>query len=356
MTNNLDSYETISKLDKSNILNKIKELPDQMERCWSDWQKIAIPAHFATAKNVLILGMGGSGVGAAIVASLARSHSLMVVEVSRDYDIPQWVDKNTLVIAVSFSGGTEETLEAFRQASAKTEKLITISTGGKLASLGSQHKALHYEIKYDSQPRVAIGFLLTSLLAIFAKLRLMEITNEDMEEAIELVRALKPKIDSEMQQYRNQAKLLAQKMLGRFVIVLGSGHLAEVARRFKGDINENGKSQAYFEEIPEMNHNALVGLEFPEELNKKAFFIILESKYNHSRNRLRIDTTAKILEQKKIPYEVIQIDPSGGKIAEIFQMIYLSEFTSFYLAILNNIDPEPVKIISFLKDKLADTK
>ena len=354
MTNNLDSIETISKLDKTNILKTFQDLPLQIEKCWADWQNIAIPTHYATCKNVLIMGMGGSAIGASIVASLAKHHSSLVVEVSRDYNIPAWVDKNTLVIAASYSGNTEETIEAFREAAAKTEKLITVSSGGRLASLGSQHRALHYQVEYTSQPRAAIGYNLTSLLAIFSKLRLMEIKNEDIAEAIELLKSIITKIDVDVQNYRNPAKLLAQKLIGKIPIVLASGQLSEIARRWKGDLNENAKNQAYFEEIPEMNHNALVGLEFPDDLSKKVFFILLESKYSHERNKLRQIVVTQILTQRKIPYETVMIEPSGGKIAEIFQMIAFGEFVAFYLAILNNIDPEPVKIIDYLKEKLAE--
>jgi glucose/mannose-6-phosphate isomerase len=329
-------------------------MPAQIERCWSDWQKMTIPAHFATAKNVLILGMGGSGIGAALVASLSRYECPMVVEVSRDYNIPAWVDKNTLVIGVSYSGETEETLEAFRQAAKKTEKLITISTGGTIASLGSQHKALHYQIEYESQPRSAIGYSLTSLLAIFSKLRFLVIRNEDIIETVDVLNDLLSKIDVDVQFYRNPAKLLAQKISGKIAIILGSGLLSEVARRWKGHINENAKNQAYFEEIPEMNHNALVGLEMPNDLGKKVFFVILESQYNLERNKLRQNITGQILTQRKIPYESVMMEPAGGKIAEMFQMIFFGDFVAYYLAILNNIAPEPVKAISLLKEKLAE--
>ncbi len=354
MTNNLDNLNTISKLDEADILKTIRDLPAQIERCWSDWQRIAIPSHYITCKNVLILGMGGSGVAGALVSSLARYECKLPVEVCRDYNIPTWVDKNTLVIAISFSGETEETLEAFRQAATKTEKLITISTGGSLASIGSNNKALKYQYEYSSQPRAAIGFSLTAVLAIFAKLHLIEIRSQDMAEVVELLQGLLKQIDSDVQHYRNPAKLLAQKIYGKIPVILASGSLVEVARRWKGDFNENAKNQAYFEEIPEMNHNALVGLERPEDLAKKVFFIILESNYNLERNKLRQNIVGQILTKQKIGYENVVMDPTGSVLAEMFQMILYGSYVSYYLAILNNVAPEPVKMISFLKEKLAE--
>lgn len=351
---NLDNLETIKKLDSQNILQYMQAFPDQIEKCWADWQKIAIPTHYVNTKTVLILGMGGSGIGAALTASLARRECPIIIEISRGYTIPAWVDKNTLVIGVSCSGNTEETLVAFRAAAAKTDKLITISTGGKLASLGSQHKALRYEYQYDSQPRQALGYSFTALLAILAKLRLLDIKNNDIEEALIFLRGLLKKVDVETPVYRNQAKVLAQKLVNRIPIVLGADPMAEVARRWKQHLNENAKTTAYFEEIPEMNHNALVGLEFPENLGQKILMIILESKYNHPRNKLRQNLLTQIFQQRRIPCETVMIEPSGSLLAEILQMILFGDYVAYYLAILNNVAPEPVEAINFLKGKLEE--
>ena len=350
---NLDNIEAIKKLDKEDILTNMQEFPDQIEKCWADWQAIPIPTHYVNAKNILILGIGGSAIGAALTASLARRECPMIVETCRDYTIPAWVDKNTLVIAVSYSGYTEEPLTAFKAATAKTDKLITISTGGTLASIGSNHRALHYEIKYSSQPRQALGYTLTSLLAIFAKLRLLDIKSSDIEEAMILLKGFMKKIDVDVQVYRNQAKILAQKLVNRLPIILAADPLTCVAQRWKEHLNEDAKTAAYFEEIPEMNHNALVGLQFPENLGQKVFIIILESRYNHPRNKLRQNIITQIFQQKRIPCETIMLDPAGSVLAEIFQMIILGDYTAYYLAILNNVAPEPVEIIDFLKDKLS---
>lgn len=352
--NNLDNIEAMKKIDEDDLMQKTRDMPEQIERCWQDWQKIAIPSHYANTRTILILGMGGSAIGAALTVAFARTECPFVIETCRDYDIPSWVDKNTLVIGVSYSGDTEETLEAFRQAALKTEKLITISTGGKLASLGSQHKALHYFIDYKSQPRSAIGFMVTSILAILVKLRILDLRNEDILEVTQNLRELLRKIDSDVLIYRNPAKLLAQKVQGKIPIVLGCGIFSTVANRWKEHFNENAKNCAYFEEIPEMNHNSLVGLEFPQDLNKKIFFIILESKYSHPRNKLRQNIIKQIFDQRRLSYESVSLDPTGSRLAEMFQMILFGDYVAYYLSILNNVAPDPIKIINFLKEKLNE--
>lgn len=351
---NLDNIKSMQDLDKENILGNICDLPDQVERCWNDWQTIAIPTPYINAKSVLILGMGGSSQGGGIVANLAHQSSKIPIEVLRDYDIPGWVDKNTLVIAVSYSGETEETISAFSQAIKITDKLITISTGGTLASLGSQHKAIHYKILYGSQPRAAMGFMLTSVLAVFKKLNLIELTNDDVKEAVLLMRALQKKIGVEIAERRNLAKTLAQKFSNRFPIIYGAGNLSEVARRVKSQFNENAKTASFYEIFPELNHNALVGFDFPNEIRQKLHFILLQSKYSHPRTILRENITAQILEQKKLSYDSIMMQPTGCPFAEIMQMITLTDFMSYYLAMLNNTDPSPVEIVEVFKEKLAE--
>lgn len=351
---NLDNLAQMKALDQENILGNIQDFPDQVEKCWSDWKKIALPTIFINAKSILILGMGGSAQGGGIVADLAKLTSPIPIVSLRDYDIPGWVDKNTLVITASYSGNTEETINGLSQAVKKTDKLITISTGGQIYSIGSQHKALHYQIHYGSQPRAALGYMFTAILAIFKKLNLVEITDRDEQESVLLLRALRKKIDAEIPERNNNAKIFAQKLLGRIPIVYGSGILSEVARRYKGQFNENAKTISYFDILPELNHNSLVGLDFPDNLKQKLYFIILESKYDHERNKIRQKITAQILEQKRIPYETIMMQPSSNPLAEVLQTIYFGDYVSYYLSILNNIAPNPVEIIKFLKDKLAE--
>lgn len=351
---NLDNIDAIRKLDQENILQNTEDFAIQVEDCWEDWLKIPIPAHFMNVKSVLILGMGGSGIGASLMCSLADKLSKIPVTVLRDYSIPGWVDKNTLVVGVSYSGNTEETLESFYQVAQKTDKLITISTGGKLESLSSQFKALHYKYSYESQPRAAFGYSFTALIAIFSKLHFIEIKNEDVQESIILLKGLMKRIDIDIPVNQNIAKILAQKLFGKIPVIIGSGTLGEVSRRWKGNFNENAKTASYFEILPEMNHNALVGLEFPKDLNQKLFFIILQSKYDHPRNKIRQNIVVQILQQKKIEYESVLMQPSGNILAEMLQSILLGDFVAYYLAILNGTPPEPIKIIDFLKEKLNE--
>jgi len=353
--NTLDNLSNIKKLDPKNMLGASAEFPEQIEQTWNEWKNIPLPPHFLNVKNVLLLGIGGSGIGAALVATLAEKMCNIPVANCRDYSLPTWVDRNTLIIAISHSGNTEETLTTFAEATTKTDKLITISTGGRLASLGSQHKALNYQYQSNvPQPRVATGYQIASLLAIFGKLKFIEINDDDINEAVILLKGMVKKLSAENATTYNLAKQLAQKLFGKIPVVVGSGTLSEVARRWKGDFNENAKQASYFEILPEMNHNALVGFEFPKNLTDKIFVIILQSQHDHARNKLRQLIVAQILQKRRIQYETVMMQPAGSVYAEMFQAITFGGFVSIYLAILNNTDPEPVEIIKFLKDKLSE--
>ncbi|MCL5407172.1 MAG: SIS domain-containing protein, partial [Patescibacteria group bacterium] len=189
----VDNLSEIQKLDPDNILRNTQEFPEQCERCWDDFKKFPLPTGFIQAKSVLLCGMGGSGIGGAISASLAKFAEIPIMT-SADYDIPGFVSKDTLVIITSYSGNTEETVSSYKKAAEKTNKIIVISTGGKVASLSTNYRHPHYKINYGSEPRAALGYTLTSILAIFAKLNIIELKDDDFREAIILLKGLQKKI------------------------------------------------------------------------------------------------------------------------------------------------------------------
>lgn len=350
---NIDNLSEIQKLDADNILQNIQEFPEQCERCWSDFKNFALPTSFIQAKSVLLCGMGGSGIGGALAAGLGKTTKIPIVT-SADYDIPGFVSKDTLVIITSYSGNTEETISSYKQAAQRTNKIIAISTGGKVASLSTNYRNPHYKIDYGAEPRAALGFTFVAILAIFAKLNYLEIKDDDFREAMVLLKGLQKKIDVNVPRSSNNAKVLAERLVDKIPIIYGSGILSEVARRWKGEFNENAKTASYSEIIPELNHNSLVGLQFPKDLRSKIFVVILQSKFDHPRHRLRQNITAQILQKYRLDCDYVMIEPSPTPIAEVLQTIHFGDYVSFYLAILNNIAPNPVTIINFLKDKLEE--
>jgi len=350
---NIDSLEGISKIDQDGFLNNLQEFPDQCERCWEDWKKIPLPARFVQAKNILITGMGGSSIGGALVAGLSTQINIPVV-VWRDYGVPDWVDKDTLVITISFSGNTEETLNSFKQAAERTDKLVTIAKGGELEVLSRKYKTTHYQINYEGQPRASFGFLFTSVLSVFTKLKLLEISEDDFREAIVLLRALQKKIDANVPTPNNNAKLFTHKLEDKIPIIYGAGILQEMARRWANELGENSKTAAFFQVIPEMNHNTFNGVKFPKNLAQKIFVVMLQSKFDHPRNRLRQKAVMQVLDKNRIPYESLVMEPAPTPLSEVLQFTLYGAYVSFYLGIVYESDPSEIEVVDFLKEKLAE--
>lgn len=354
--NILDAKEQILKNDPGHMLSCIEELPDQVKDCWEDVKKFTVPAHFINAKNIVILGMGGSAIGGDLFRTLVTNFAKVPIHIIRDYDLPAFVDKGSLVIASSYSGNTEETVTAFAQASEQGAKLMGITGGGNIEKLCKKYNAPYFKVNYESQPRAALGYSLTSIMGILGKLGVIDLNDEDVEKALKEMYDLAKKIDINAPEVNNPAKELAVRMKDKFVLVVGSGTLTEVAHRYKTQINENSKQAAFWDVLPELNHNTIVGLEYPKNLSDNMFVLILQSAYDHPRTKLRQRILIDILGKKKINYETIMFAPSASPLSEMLKMILFGDYVTYYLSVLNNVDPTPVEMIAYLKDKLAKQK
>lgn len=350
--NNLDNPKIYKKLDPENMLGNIQEFSSQIENCWIEMADFTLPTHYIKHKNILILGMGGSAIGGDLVRSLVQDKVPVPITVHRDYRLPGFVNSDTLIIASSYSGNTEETITAFEQACQKTPKTIVISTGGKLASLSRKYRCPFFKIRYGAQPRAALGYSFTAILKIFQKLKIIEITEDEIKEAILLLTAYNKKLTPELGTGENRAKQIAEKILGRIPIVLGSEILSEVAIRWKTQFNENSKTISFFERLPEANHNFIAGLEVPKDLKEKVIFLILQSHFDYPRNKLRQNLTLQILQQNHFSYESIMIEPAGTSLSEMLRVILLGDYVSYYLAILYRVDPTKIPNVEYLKERL----
>ncbi len=354
--NILDDQKTYQKLDPEGMLQSIKDLPDQIEAIWNQSKDFVLPTHYINAKNIVILGMGGSAIGGSLTSAMANAKCKVPIYVHRDYDLPGFVDTNTLVIGVSYSGNTEETLSGFKLAAEKGAKLVAITTGGEISAICRKYNAPMLTIDYGAQPRAALGYLFGAVVGILNKLSFIELGANEISETAALMRQLEAKIHVGINANQNQAKQLAQRIYGKIPMILSAGTLSEVARRFKGQINENSKQTACYDLLPELNHNMIVGLQFPEKLGEKLFIVLLSSKFNHPRVKIREQVTLQLIQQNKIQYETIIFPEITTVFGEIMMTVYLTDYVSYYLAILNKVDPTPVENIKYLKDRLAASK
>lgn len=348
----LDNISLWNQWDQGNMLEQIYGLPEQCRRAWQDARRQSLPEGYRGFKNVLILGMGGSAIGGDLVAALARYESPCPVFVCRDYRIPNWVGSETLVIASSYSGNTEETLAAFHQALEAKARCVAVTTGGKLASTAQEKGIPLWPITYTGQPRSAIGYSLLYLLRILEEAGLVGDKSEELEKAVLLMENLRERIKPEVPTEENPAKKLALEIHGAIPVVYGPGFLSAVARRWKGQFNENSKNWAFFEELPEAHHNAVVGYPNPAKEKSKLVVILLGSSLEHPRHEDRLRITEEVLTMEKVPHHLIRVE-GNTFLEQILWSIHFGDFVSYYLALLNKADPSSVDVINYIKRRLS---
>lgn len=349
---NLDDPAIYTRYDPADMLARIKELPWQCRHAWDSTMRFELPAGYAGIEKVVILGMGGSAIGGDLVKTLVQSESPVPVIIHRDYGLPAFVDEKTLVIGSSYSGNTEETLSGFEPALGTGARVLAMTTGGRMAEMAAAHNIPVYRIEYEAPPRAALGFSFLPTLGVLQKLGLIKDKSADVAEAIDVLEKLNEEIGETSPEAANPAKQLARRLYGNLPVVYGAGVLAEVAHRWKTQINENGKAWAFYEVFPELNHNATVGFPFPPEVIARLRVIMLRAPSYNDRIKLRCEVTAELLDRAGVAHENIE---SRGRslLAQMLSVVLLGDIASYYLAILNGIDPSPVEVIDYLKGRLA---
>jgi len=348
---NLDDTAIFAELDPQNMLAEIAGLPDQLAAAWAFGKTIPLPA-WENITRVLIAGMGGSAIGADLLAAYIDPLSPVPVIVHRDYDLPAWAkDPETLVITSSHSGNTEETLSAFKRAIESKCRILTVTTGGVLAQKAARVGAALWLFDHGGQPRAAVGYSFGLLLAAFSRLGLIPDPTSELQDAVQSMKTLQTELAPEKPAMDNPAKRLAGQCVGRWVTVLGAGIMTPVARRWKGQISEIAKAWAQFEFLPEANHNTLAGVVHPESMLAHTMTLFLRSKVNHSQNQLRINLTKEIFMLEGLGTDFIDVQ-GQSRLAQIWTMLHFGDYLAYYLAMAYQVDPTPVAAIEGLKARM----
>jgi glucose/mannose-6-phosphate isomerase len=303
--------------------------------------------------RIIISGMGGSAIGGDLLAGLVAQTIGVPVVIQRDYGLPAFAHgKDTLFIAASHSGNTEETLDAFEAAARSECTIVAVTTGGQLAQLARTHAVSLWQFEHEGQPRAAIGFSFGLLLALFARMRLIPDPAAEMAEAIEAMRKAQQKNRAEVAAALNPAKRYAGQLMGRWVTVFGAGLLAPVARRMKTQINEVAKAAASFESLPEADHNTLAGTRHPEEvLMPHTMNLFLRSPSDHPRNRRRLDLTKQAFMLEGLNTDFV--DARGrSALAHMWTLIHFGDYMAYYLAMAYGVDPTPVAALVSFKEAM----
>lgn len=344
-------------LDPDNMRGHIDALPDQLESAWNRARSLELPSAFGAVKRIVITGMGDSVIAADLLAALAEASCTTPIIVNRDYSLPAFADgSETLVIAMSYSGTTEETISAAAQAVERGTQVLAITSGGELAERVNAAGGTVWSFDYASQPRAALGWLYGLLLAAADKLHLLPDLGANVVEAIERLRRDREVWKADTLTNRNSAKRVAGQFVDRIPVIWGGGFLAPVARRWKTQFNSNAKTAAFYEVMPEVNHNAIVGIAAPEELinrHKIQIVQLVSAQYDHPRVFLRHESTDDMLREAGIISEMVKAR-GEGRLTQQMNLIQFGDYVSFFLAMANGVDPTPIVPIDRLKQKMAE--
>lgn len=348
----LNEREAMAEVDPAGMTGLIEDLPRQ----WREAEAIARAAAIAgigEVKNVVILGMGGSAIGGDLVKSLLEATAPVPIAVNRDYSLPAYVGKGSLVVASSYSGNTEETLISAAEAKRRGATIVAITTGGQLAAEAEANGWPLIRIPAGLSPRAAIGYSFVPLYVLMERVGIAPSVAAELAETAELLEKLKARYGPDVPVAENPAKQLALSLKGKLPLIYGSyGWTGTAAYRWKTQINENSKAPAVSNTFPELNHNETVGWEVPEEVTRQIELIILRDRHDNKRTQARIDITREIVEERVSG--VTELWSEGeSPVARLFSLIYPGDFVSLYLALVYRIDPTPVRMIDLLKSRLA---
>lgn len=317
----------------------IKAFPSQFSKGIEIAEDIKLEGEF---EKIVVCGMGGSAFYVELINDYLRSKNInLTIEANRNYSLPSNVNEKTLFIVASYSGNTEETLEALNKIQKKNYQHIIFTSGGKLLEIAEDTGVPLLKIPTGIQPRLSSGYFIAGLIKILSNLNLIEDLDNDM---VSIAGRLDKSLDEE------KAKKLAVDLKNNVPIIYSTEENSSIAKVSKIKFNENSKTQAFFNFFPELNHNEMVGF---TNLVMNPLFIIFQSKFTHPRNLKRIEIFAKLMREKNVQVDIIEM--WGESIfEEILSAYYFIDHVTYYLAGEYGIDPEPVDMVEDFKTMLKN--
>ncbi len=361
----LDNPAQMKALDPGDMLGLTVDFPNQCRRGAELGRQFERDIRPQTSiQNIVVTGMGGSAIGGDILRCLIEEAGVVPLSVNRGYDLPGYVGSHTLVIAASYSGNTEETLASYRAAHSRRAQVAVITSGGALAELARKDKVPLCIIPGGQPPRASTGYLFfPALIYLISRGGVNRDLSGDIDESLQLMAKMRTELGPEAPTVNNEAKTIAEQLYRRLPIIYGSQDYGAVAAlRWRTQINENSKCLAFPYAFPEMNHNEILGWTLAHKLQSRNFATVilqdpseLEKTLPGSdpRRRIgrRIEVTKDLIHRAT---RLINVVARGESLlSRMLSLIYLGDFTSVYLAYLNQIDPTNIDNINILKAKMA---
>ena len=353
---NVDDLNDIARLDSEDVLGAVERFADQCREGWEIGRTATGLPDADGVDSIVVLGMGGSGVSGDVVQSVVEPRLPVPFRVIKSYGpLPEWVGRNTLVFAVSYSGSTEETVATLEEAHDRGSRAVALSSGGPLAEMARRYGLAHIQIPPGLQPRASLGYLTLPILGALIQVGLVPDLQDDLDEAVSVLGDLAERCHRKRSKAENPAKDLAARIVGRIPVIYGGCGLAETAAyRFKCDLNEYGKTPAFWNVIPELDHNEVVGWNQLSEVTRGSMvLILLRSTDEHERIGHRFEITRALIESQFA--EVIEVPAEGrSTLARLLSLVLVTQLASIYVGLLYGVDPGPVEVIQKLKTELSN--
>lgn len=351
----LDSREELAKLDRSNVLGSIEALAQQVQHAWESVQAIKFtPA--AEIRNVVIAGMGGSGLGADVIKTLYKEKLTVPFDFVHDYTLPGYINEHSLVVLASYSGTTEEILACAEAAQSQHAQIMVIAAGGDLVKLAQEKGYAAYVIdpvnNPSNQPRMAIGYAVFGTLGLLSKAGVITLTDHEVTEVIDAIIHTSERCHVELTGDKNIAKTLAFLMIDRRPVLFGAEFMEGALHVSTNQFNENAKIFVDYKVIPEVNHHLLEGLKYPLSNTSHHLFVFVTSDLYRERNQKRMALTQQGVE-KIYDIETTELKlEMTSKLTQVFESITIFAYTNLYLAMLEGIDPAPIPTVDWFKEQL----
>lgn len=344
----IDDIAEIKKIDKNNMLSYLKNIAEHYKMARKNSEAISV--NYSNPSNIIIAGMGGSAIGGEILQNWVKDKINVPLEVIRDYSLPAYANSQSLVLVLSYSGETEESLSTFLDALKKGCMIYCISSGGNLIKHAKRLGVPHLMVPSGMPPRAALPYMLTPLLLLIEKIGLVNTVSEELVEAINILKQISKDNLPEIPANKNKSKQIAIGIANTIPVIYAFGIYSSIAHRFKQQFNENSKIPSAWDIFSELNHNEIVGWEQIGKFSKNYSLIFLRDKIEPIQIKSRIEITKSI---SSLPLKTFDVWSKGNSdLAKMLSVLCIGDFASVYHAILNNIDPTPVNTINLLKEKI----
>ena len=327
----------IETIDKEDMYGVLKNFPKQMQEAAKLGKDVKITDKI---DNIIITGMGGSALPGEILKSFFYSTSIPIF-VNKGYTLPEFTNMRSLVFVISYSGNTEETIYAYRNALRKGARIVAISSGGKLEELSTKQRQIFIKVPSGIQPRSGYAYLFFPILNVLMNSKIIGDVSHEIEMTMNI---LKKPI------FEERAKEIARKLEGKIPLIYSSDRMFAVAYKWKINFNENSKVHAFCNMFPELNHNEMVGY---TTIEGDYHVILVKDEDDRMRVKKRFEITKDIIKKKGIPVTEIMLKGSST-LTKIFSAIYIGDWASYYLALKYKVDPTPVKAVEDFKKRLKE--